>query len=53
MPSDGKSSHCLWQGELIKEFIQITTYEHCKQINKNKYYSLLFYVLRDFTGNRM
>jgi hypothetical protein len=20
MPSDGKSSHCLWQGELIKSF---------------------------------
>ena len=33
MPSDGKSSHCLWQGELIKKntfFTDIFINQHCE-----------------------
>ena len=40
-PSDGKSSHCFWQGEL-KNVHSITTCTWCKYVISNRYEKYMF-----------
>jgi hypothetical protein len=45
-PSDGKSSHCLWQGEL-KTNVQDDTYKH--QLFKERYKNVDYLISRKST----
>ena len=53
MPSDGKSSHCLWQGELIRrskvfasfefrDYFHSNTSTFCQDSENNQLYSIKF-----------
>jgi hypothetical protein len=49
MPSDGKSSHCLWQGELIIKTI-IFVFSHFMCTGSNQILELIFFIVLNKNG---